>query len=240
MTDWDPNSPSTQPGDGNEATDEPVFTPVDPEPAFPPVQEPPPEPVFAPAEEPAAPRPADPGVTVTWEGSEAPPLSRDRRLGRTGPFWVAAAIVGMIIIVALWFRLGRDVGTVSEPEQPAAVTEGQAAPAAALEPTPTPIVTPEPTPTPTPALLEPGQRVVVGNTDGFGIRLRAEPGTGALTLAIYEDGTPFVVLDPGSEYDAYPVEVDGYRWYRLRVADNPQDQLVGWAAGDFLLPEPGE
>jgi hypothetical protein len=77
--------------------------------------------------------------------------------------------------------------------------------------------------------------VVVGNTDGAGIRLRNEPGLNGLTLAIYEDGDVFTVLNPDGDYTEYPVEADGYRWYRIQIVGNPDENLTGWAVGDFLV-----
>lgn len=185
--------------------------------------------------------PAEPqdSAEYSWFDEEEPSdvaseRSSTRRLGRTGPFWLIGTVLALVVIVALWLGLrGDGTGDAVETPAVAGISGSTAMPTAeAQEPTATPE---PPTPTPIP-ILTPGQRVVVGNTDGDGIRLRNTPGLDGLTLDIYYDGDPFQVVDPGSEFASYPVEMDGYRWYRIRVVDDPNDQLVGWAAGDFLIP----
>ena len=168
-------------------------------------------------------------------GNPAEPLLA-RRLGRSvsGWVWLAAAVV---IVLLLVIRFLPRTPTSEEPllvTLPAAGVVGSAL----LGDSETPAATPEPTIPPTsapPAVrLTPGMQVVVYNTNGQGIRLRASPGTNQLTLGIYNDGAPFTVLTPGGDYSDYPVEVDGYFWYRIRVQEDPTSQLVGWAVGDFL------
>ncbi|MBI1294559.1 hypothetical protein GC175_06335 [bacterium] len=161
-----------------------------------------------------------------------------RRLGRTGPFWLmgAGALIVVLLIVLLFLLQGNgngvaDVQTVT----PAASGElgsvtfpqtGSISVTAVLTPTAAP-----------PATFDAGQRVVVTNTVGQGIRLRNQPGTGALTLEIIQEGAVFTVLNPDGDFAQYPVEADGYRWYRIQVADTPESNLTGWAAADFLAAE---
>jgi len=225
---------------------EPVFSPVEARPAAPP------EPVFqaVPAQTHGVSLPVDaPHSQVGWEigtPATAPnPGSTRRRLGRTTPLWavvVGVIVVAIVALVVFWFSLGRR--TADEPALPAgfptasaAGVVGSALVADAGEQNPAP----EPTPLSAPAVadvrLSAGMQVVVYNTDGQGIRLRSAPNTNtdALTLGIYNDGAPFLVLSPGGDYGEYPVEADGYFWYRIRVVEDPADQLVGWAAGDFLV-----
>lgn len=230
--------------------DEPVFEaeqPVVEEPYFAPVTESPRAPVFVEPVFDAVPAQAR-GVTLPVDsvhgqvGWETPALEKnaisnpDRRLGRATPLWVGVSVLAVVALVALWFSLSnRTPDEPLLPTVPAAGVVGSAlladagvqvsAPGATA---PSVIATPD-------ARLSPGMHVAVGNTNGQGIRLRSTPGTGALTLGIYNDGAPFLVLSPGGDYSDYPVEVDGYFWYRIRVVDDPADQLVGWAAGDFLV-----
>ncbi len=228
--------------------DEPVFAAEQPdveEPYFAPVTESPVAPAFVepvfeavPAQARGVSLPVD-GVSgqVGWDApeSEATPNS-NRRLGRTPPLWAGLSVLAVVAIVALWFSLGKR--TSAEPilpTVPAAGVVGSAlladAGAQASAPgatAPSVIATPE-------TRLSPGMHVAVGNTNGQGIRLRSTPGTAGLTLGIYNDGAPFLVLSPGGDYDGYPVQADGYFWYRIRVVEDPADQLVGWAAGDFLV-----
>jgi hypothetical protein len=137
-------------------------------------------------------------------------------------------VVILAVILAL-FLLMRDGGsTPAVPE--IQVTAG--APGGAIIPTEEPTATaipPTPTPTPIP-VLQPGQRVQIANTDGEGIRFRADASTESLTQEIYNDGTRFTVLEPSGDYDGYPVEAQGFRWYRLQADDG----LVGWTVYEFL------
>jgi hypothetical protein len=52
----------------------------------------------------------------------------------------------------------------------------------------------------------------------------AEPDAAALRYAVYPGDTAFVVVEPGGDFAAYPVDADGVRWYRVRAPDG----LVGW------------
>lgn len=172
-----------------------------------------------------------------WD-SNTPDGSRGRRLGRTTPFWLMGGGLVLVLVVAFWliFSLGnngddRQLTPAPGVADSAALSQGTIETEPVAEPTPEP----EPTATPVP-VFTPGQIVVVANTAGAGIRLRNEPGTGGTTLAIYEDGDRFTILNPDGEYSSYPIEADGYRWYRIQITGNPEENLSGWAAGDFLTP----
>ncbi len=243
--------------------DEPRFDPA-PEPPKPDPL--PPEPSFKPEPTPHPPpdRPETPGLGTgpptpaqeelipqeqePWYGQDrmvpgfdSSRARRARRLGRTVPFWwlIGALVLGIVVVAFLFFR--DDSSPAQEPPaleaSPETATplevlpEGQATAPAVEEAQPTPVPT-------APPVFEVGQQVVVANTDGEGIRLRSAPGLGSLTLEIYEEGRAFQILEPGPEYPTYPVEADGYRWYRVQVADDPEDQLSGWVAGEFLAPQP--
>jgi hypothetical protein len=52
----------------------------------------------------------------------------------------------------------------------------------------------------------------------------AEPAMQALRFAQYAEGSQFTVLETDGDAAAYPVVVDGVRWYRVRA----EDGLVGW------------
>lgn len=230
--------------------DEPIFDaqplPVD-EPVFAPVTEPTlathrAEPVFeaVPAQARGVSLPVD--VAHSQVGWETGTLDASitpgpaRRLGRSIPPWMLLAAGAVVVLLVLWFALGRQ--SADEPVAAEALAPGVvgsvvlATPeveSAAAEPTEPPIETaPD-------VQLSAGMPVAVANTNGQGIRLRSSPGTGGLTLGIYNDGAPFLILSPGGDYGDYPVEADGYFWYRIRVVEDPADQLVGWAAGDFLV-----
>lgn len=152
----------------------------------------------------------------------------NRRLGRTGPLW--GALVVILAVVLTLFLLLRGDGNETPTVPAIQVTAG--APGGALIPTETPLPTATPLPptaTPIP-VLAPGQRVRIANTDNEGIRFRADASTQSITQEIYNDGAIFTVLEPSGDYDSYPVEAEGFRWYRLQADDG----LVGWTVYEFL------
>jgi len=234
----------------NQHYDEPVFEaqplPVD-EPVFAPVTETtaitPAEPVFeaVPAQARGVSLPVDAAHSqVGWEtgtldGAATPTLVR--RLGRPLPGWVILSAGAVVVLLVFWFALSRRQAA-DEPVVSATPASGVVGSVLIATPQPESAVAEPTVPSAEPApevRLSAGMSVFVANTNDQGIRLRSAPGTGALTLGIYDDGAPFLVLSPGGDYGDYPVEADGYFWYRIRVVDDPADQLVGWAAGDFLV-----
>jgi hypothetical protein len=145
-------------------------------------------------------------------------------------------LVGLLILASLAFLLvGPPLPAAEEPTPTATPT------ATVVLPTPQPTVTPVVIPTATPpsaptpeAAFAVGDRVMISSTGPQGVRLRAGAGLDFLTQGIYYDGDPFFVM-PGSEPDsAYPVESDGYTWWRLRAADG----LIGWTVEEFLAAAP--
>jgi hypothetical protein len=77
--------------------------------------------------------------------------------------------------------------------------------------------------------LEPGAKVAaVGR-----LRLYAEPDAAAQRLAQYPADAQFVVVEPSGQFDAYPVEVGGAYWYRVRAPDG----LVGWAMASAIAAQ---
>lgn len=239
------DEPVFDPVEESALDDEPVFSPVEPE-QSPALDM---EPVFeaVPAQTRGVALPVDAAHSqVGWETDQAQPQRNQKRnqksaglpgwLQPSHPLWRAVAAMAIVLLIALWLSFGRSGNDGADaPGEPSAGVVGsvlirqpeeQEQPPAQAEP--------EPEPTPA-ARLSPGMNVAVGNTGGQGIRLRSAPGTASLTLGVYNDGAPFLVLSPGGDYDSYPVEADGYFWYRIRVIEDPADQLVGWAAGDFLV-----
>lgn len=133
----------------------------------------------------------------------------------------AAPVVLMLVLAACGggeqAAAPTDMPTATAAVQPTAQTDsgavvvetgGMALPAA---PTPTPTAGP---------VLEVGAELTVAAT----VVLRAEPGRAAPGFAEYPAGSRFIVVEPHSDYAAYPVTVEGQRWYRVRAADG----LVGW------------
>ena len=164
-----------------------------------------------------------------------------RQLGRTGPVWFIGSFVLVVIAGLVWLGISRLTGssdvtseTVSEPAVQQVVSE---TPTAQL-----PTATPGPTTTPAPIELPINANVIVSDTEGEGVLLRADPGRSGLLIEIIEEGTTLVVLEaePDSEHEEYPVEKDGYLWYRMRVpskVDGAGNPLIGWSASDFFVVE---
>lgn len=176
---------------------------------------------------------------IRWDDAPATAPSRGRRLGNTTPFWFMGAGLVLVLLFAIWLIFLREDNGLAERQLTpapglvgsAALSQGADEAESAVELAPQA----EPTATAVP-VFSAGQVVVVANTAGAGIRLRNQPGTAGLTLAIYQEGDTFMVLNPDGEYSSYPVEADGYRWYRIQITGNPEENLTGWAAGDFLQP----
>lgn len=145
-------------------------------------------------------------------------------------------LLGLLILAGVGFLLlGPPLPAAVAPLPTNTPTATVALPTVA--PTVTPVVIPSPTPSATPApaaAFVVGERVVITNTGPSGVRLRSGAGLDFITQGIYNDGDPFFVM-PGSDPDsAYPVESDGYTWWRVRAADG----LIGWMAQEFLQPAP--
>ncbi len=138
--------------------------------------------------------------------------------------FLAAALLGLVYLL---LRLA-GVREVQPEENPTAVLTIIAAP------THTPVVTvPTPASTPTsdnvvilpPNTMGVGAYVKVGRTEGVGLRMRSEPGTGTEVRFVAMDDEVFLVVGG-------PVESDGYTWWQLKA---PYDETrTGWSAEDFL------
>ena len=164
-----------------------------------------------------------------------------RKLGRTGPVWFIGSFVLVIIAGLVWLGISRLTGSadvtsepVSEPAVQQVVSE---TPTAQL-----PTATPGPTATPAPIELPINANVVVVDTEGEGVKLRASPGFSGELIEIVDEGTIMVVLaaEPSSEHPDYPVAADGYFWYRMRLpgkVDKEGNPLIGWSASDFFVVE---
>lgn len=174
--------------------------------------------------------------TPAAQVASAPPPTR--KLGRTGPVWVLGGIAFVLIAGLVWLGISRL--TDSEESSAVAPSEPSVQQVAAEEPTPAPPTsTPGPAPTPTPILLPVNANVVVGDTEGQGVKVRAEPGLDGELVDIIPEGTIVVVLaaDPDSQHAEYPVPADGYLWYRMRVTgeDTSDNPLIGWSASEFFV-----
>lgn len=120
--------------------------------------------------------------------------------------------------------LSADVTPLPAPE----LTPQPPAPPATDTPIPSPPLAPNtpsaPTPTPAPA---PPEYVVVGNTDGTGVYLRAEARQDGRRNVALPDKTLLVIIGPN-------VTVEGHDWRNVRTTkENP---VSGWILAQYLLP----
>jgi uncharacterized protein YraI len=73
-----------------------------------------------------------------------------------------------------------------------------------------------------------GAPVQVSGTEGAGLSIRSDAGTGHERLDVALDGERFVVIEG-------PVEADGLTWWKIQSVADPERQ--GWAAADYLTLE---
>ncbi|MGC8786043.1 MAG: SH3 domain-containing protein [Anaerolineae bacterium] len=127
-----------------------------------------------------------------------------------------SAIVGL-------YRVTRPTGKLTPPAPvPTATFMPTLTPFLTLTPIPTMI----PTATPTPLQqLMPGGQAIVQGTGEQQLRLRAAPGLDKEILRTLPDETRLKILEG-------PEVADGYKWWKVQTDDG----LVGWAAGDWLVP----
>ena len=139
--------------------------------------------------------------------------------------WIFMLLLTLIIILMIWLMVRGDGSTgVPSEIQTTPVSGGGAIPAE----TPT---LGEPTEVPEPTDLEAGQSAVIVTTSSSTARLYLTPSSDAPTLDVYQSGVRVSIIEPSDGYTAYPVEVDGQKWYRIRV----EDGLVGWMMAENLV-----
>lgn len=177
-----------------------------------------------------------------WEVPDKKARPQARRRAVALPPWALLAIlvgivvllcVGLVLLVQAIRGEGEETPTpetaTTSPalptgEEPTAGPTGAAVPTNAVAPTNTvvlPIDTPQPTAAPNE--LGPGARVAVTGTQGSGLNLRAEPGTGGQVVVNAPEGAVLTVVEG-------PQEADGYAWWKLRTAEGQE----GWGAADWL------
>ena len=131
--------------------------------------------------------------------------------------FVLIAIVGLCRVTGLATRL-RPLATATP-----TVT---LVPTATALPTVTPTNTLVPTATATPVPeVMPGAQVIVTGTEGQQLSLRAGPALTQDRLRIVEEGTVLKVLEG-------PEVANGFQWWKVQTDDG----LVGWVAGNWLVP----
>jgi hypothetical protein len=112
---------------------------------------------------------------------------------------------------------------VGATEETSATVEAVPAEPRAPRPTATPV--PSPTVIVNPPTFEEGQ-IVTSNVQR--VAVHADASLSAVVMDSYATGVALEVLPPSGSYTAYPVEVDGHGWVRVRATDG----LVGWVMTD--------
>jgi hypothetical protein len=159
------------------------------------------------------------------EEAETRPAPRDRRRGMAG--WQMLAALAIVLIAAIGLCQVTGLAKRLRPLAiPTPTPTATLVPTATALPTLTPTDTPVPTATATPVpVIMPGGQVIVKGTEGQQLRLRAGPALTNATLRILTEGTALKVLEG-------PEASDGFQWWRVQTDDG----LVGWVAGDWLVP----
>lgn len=145
---------------------------------------------------------------------------------------IAAPVLGVILMLGLaWFWLNQLLGRNASEVIPTATSQ------VITGPTPTPagtpsglvVVTPPSASTPTAVAsptarttIGPGATVVVTNTDGAGVNLRAAPSTNADIVAQLPEGTELTVIGDS-------VSADSYVWWPVKYGDQN-----GYVVADYL------
>jgi hypothetical protein len=84
-----------------------------------------------------------------------------------------------------------------------------------------------PASSPTPEVFPGTGTALIGNTNGFGVFVRSEPGLKYEMLTQLSDGSRV-------ELTGEAQSADGFTWQRVRL----EDGRLGWIAENFLIPEP--
>ncbi len=158
---------------------------------------------------------------IAPSGRDRQPIQRAQLIGLGLAAASAVALTAGLVFIILALTRPADTRAVPTP-QPAAF--------ASPSPTPLPISAIFATPTPgvsgTATLPPLGERAQVGNAEGGGVNLRAEPSTTAERLKVIPEGR--VVSMVGPDRDA-----EGRRWRNVRDAEG----TIGWMPAQFLVAE---
>lgn len=89
------------------------------------------------------------------------------------------------------------------------------------------LTTSSPESSPTPETVPVSGFARIGNTTGFGVNVRSEPGLAFEVLTQLSDG---IRVELTGEVQS----ADGFTWQRVRL----EDGRLGWIVDNFLIPEP--
>jgi Bacterial SH3 domain len=162
------------------------------------------------------------GLIYTEVGNQ----DKNRRLIRRAQIFLLVSSLAFTGSLVNLFHLSR---TAIPPLVIATLAPGEMA--SKSLPTPNPfspfVPTPSPESSPTPELVPARGFARIGNTNGFGVNVRSEPGLVYEMLTQLSDGSRV-------ELTGEVQSADGFTWQRVRL----EDGRLGWIAENFLIPEP--
>jgi len=153
-------------------------------------------------------------------------LDKNRRLMRRAQ---ASLLVSSLAFTGSLVNLFNLSGTAIPPPAIATSAPGEGAGQSSPIPSPLSSVVPTPFPenSPTPEIVPGVGFARIGNTNGFGVNVRSEPGLKYGMLSQLSDGSRV-------ELTGEAQTVDGFTWQRVRL----EDGRLGWIVDNFLIPEP--
>jgi hypothetical protein len=162
------------------------------------------------------------GLISTGAGNQ----DKNRRAIRIAQVSLLVSILAFTGLSVILFNLS---GTAIPPPATATLAPGEGA----GQPSPTPnpfsllVQTPSPEGSPTPEVVPGSGFAHIGNTNGFGVNVRSEPGLEFEILTQLSDGSRV-------ELTGEAQSADGFNWQRIRLGGGQ----LGWIADNFLIPEP--
>ena len=162
------------------------------------------------------------GLIFTGVGNQF----KNKRLVRMAQISLLVSSLAFSVLLVNLFNLS---GTANPPPAIATLAPSEGASQPSSNPSPfSPLVqTPSPENSPTPA-VDPGLGFArIGNTNGFGVNVRSEPGLAYEVLTQLSDGSRV-------ELTGEAQSADGFTWLHVRL----EDGHLGWIADIFLIPEP--
>ncbi len=167
------------------------------------------------------------GLIYTGVGNQ----DRNRRLIRiVQVFLLVSSLVFTGSLIILFNLSGTDIS----PPAIATLTLGEEVGLSmAGQPLPTPshflplVNSPSPESSSTPEVVPGVGFARIGNTNGFGVNVRSEPGLEYELLTQLSDGSRVELTDEAQS-------ADGFTWQHVRL----EDGHLGWIADKFLIPEP--
>jgi hypothetical protein len=162
------------------------------------------------------------GLIVSGAGNQ----DKNRRLIRMAQVFL---LVSSLVFTGSLVKLFNLSGTAIPPPATATFAPGERAGQPSPTPSPSSLLVPTPSPenSPTPEVVPGLGFARIGNTNGFGVNVRSEPGLEYEILTQLSDGSRV-------ELTGEAQSANGFTWQHVRL----EDGRLGWIADIFLIPEP--